>query len=360
MRVVFILPGYPREEIGGYRTVFIHANYLVQHGYDVSIVYPFTLFWPPRTLLDRIKSACRYVKETITHKHYVRWFKLDKRVRECFVWNLDEKRIPPGDIVVATSFHTSFVVAKYQGFNPNKKFYYIQDFEAWFGVTDEMVYESYRLPLKKIVISKWLKKEVETQKETSYYIPNGLEHADFYLERAMEERDPLCVMFYWHEMERKGCKYTLEALNIVHQRYPQLKVLSFGFFSNPDFPEYIHYEQKPSRQRLREMYNGASIFTGASIEEGFGLTIGEAMCCGCAVACSDNYGFKEMAVDGETALLFPCKDSVAQANAISQLIDNMVLRKRLSMQAVTYMREFTWDKACIQFEQVIQDTNKQQ
>ena len=78
-------------------------------------------------------------------------------------------------------------------------------------------------------------------------------------------RDKFAVVMLYHEMERKGCKYGFEALELVKQRYPQLKVTLFGTPELPtDLPEWYEYYQRPDREMHNRIYNEAAIFLGTS------------------------------------------------------------------------------------------------
>ncbi len=350
MKIAFLLPGFSTREIGGYRTVFIYANYLVEHGYQVTIVYPHTMAWPYRKLTNTVFNLLTFIKRSILVKHSVSWFPLSDKVKEKYVWNLSDWCIGHYDIIIATSYHTSLYLNQNTRINNQRKIYYIQDFENWFGVTSEMVYSSYQFRMNKIVTVKWLQKKVEEVGETATIIKYGLEHNDFYLENEMENRKNYKMMFYYHEEPRKGVNDTLRALEIIYKKHPNIEVTAFGFFSNPKLPHYITYYKSPSRAKLRELYNNASIFIGASVVEGFGLTIGEAMCCGCAVVCTNNDGFKEMAIDGNTALLSPIHDPIELSKNIESVFNSMELRVRLSRNAVKYMDTFSWEHSCKEFD----------
>ena len=38
--ICFVLPGFSRHEIGGYKVVYEYANRLIDFNYDVTIFYP--------------------------------------------------------------------------------------------------------------------------------------------------------------------------------------------------------------------------------------------------------------------------------------------------------------------------------
>lgn len=77
----------------------------------------------------------------------------------------------------------------------------------------------------------------------------------------------------------------------------------------------------------------ADLFCLPSYREGFGQVIIEAAACGVPSVASRIYGITDAVEDGKTGLLFPSGDVDALADALSTLIDNSELRKRMGLQA---------------------------
>ncbi|MGV7366344.1 glycosyltransferase, partial [Mycobacterium kansasii] len=77
-----------------------------------------------------------------------------------------------------------------------------------------------------------------------------------------------------------GLKYAFDALNIVHQKYPDLVVMMFGAPKRPNVPKWYEYYSNISSKEVNLLYNKCSIFLCASIKEGFGLTGAESMAAG--------------------------------------------------------------------------------
>ena len=135
---------------------------------------------------------------------------------------------------------------------------------------------------------------------------------------------------------------------------PNLKLILFGVEPGPDnLPDWIEYYQQPSISQLRKLYNSAAVFIGTSSSEGWGLTVGEAMLCGCAVACTDNGGYKAMAIDGQTALVSPVDDEVSLKQNIVRLITDQKLRTTLALQAAEYVKKFDFNTQADKFMKLI-------
>jgi glycosyltransferase involved in cell wall biosynthesis len=166
----------------------------------------------------------------------------------------------------------------------------------------------------------------------------------FIYTKSIDERDKFTIVMLYHTAELKGCKYGFEALELVKQKYPQLRVTLFGTLERPtDLPEWYEYYQRPDRETHNRIYNEAAIFLGTSSSEGWPLVMGEAMMCGAAVVCTDNKGYMEMAVHEENALVSPVRDAQGLADNIIRLIEDDELRCRIATNAMEHIKQFTWD-----------------
>ena len=341
--ITFIFPHPVAGPTGGFKVVYEYANRLVADGHRVNIVYSGSLFWKEKSLYFKLTSCVRYIQMLIKGYGCSKWFKLDKRVKEHLTLSLNYHHVPKSDIYICTSPYTAMYVKDYPAEN---KYYFIQGYENWGAVTDEKLRETYHYPLKKIVISSWLKDIIEEEGETCVLIYNGFNFNDFKKDIEFEDKDKYKVTMLFSTIELKGSKYGIDALNIVKKKIPQLSANLFGTQAKPaNLPAWIEYNQLPDKEKLNSIYNEGAIFLGCSNVEGWGLPIGEAMICGASVACTNNKGYLEMAKDGETALVSPIKDAQALANNIIRLIEDDELRYRIAKNGNEFIKQFTWDKS---------------
>lgn len=341
--ITFIFPSPGVKPTGGYKVAYEYANRLVRDGYKVNIVYAGSIFWTKKPLYFKITNCVRYLQSIINGYSCRSWFDLDKRVKEHLTLSLNYRHLPHSDIYVASSPYTAMYVKDYP-IDYSRKFYLIQDYENWGNVTDEVLRQTYHYPLLKIVISNWLFEIMRQEEVESYFIPNGFDFNYFRLSVSIDRKDKYCVTMLFHSMERKGCKYGFEALKIVKEKYPKLQVNIFGTSERPaELPEWYSYYQCPNKEIHNKIYNEAAIFLGTSVIEGWGLTIGEAMICGQAVVCTDNLGYREVAIDEKTALISPTKDAANLAKNVIRLIEDDELRYMIAKNGHHYIKRFSWD-----------------
>lgn len=359
--ITFLLPRTGENPIGGFKVIYEYGNRLIERGYTVNYVYGIVSRKDIKGFLAigyRILRLFRYLKY-LHFKSYKpdSWFKTDKRSNHVLAYSLSEKNIPQSDVVIASSWATAYWLNDYKKVKQEQKFYFIQHFEDWHGGYDKVI-KTWKMNLKKIVIAPWLQKIASEIGEKSVLIENGFNLEEFHLMNPIESRNEPIVMMLWHDNPFKGCKMGLEALELVKEKIPNLKVILFGVPDKPqNLPEWITYYQEPERNLLRSIYNQAAVFVGSSYSEGWGLTVGEAMLCGCAVACTNNDGYTILAKDNETALLSEVGNSNQLATNIITLLNHKEVRIRIANNGNLTAQKYTWDKSAEKFYQTIMATN---
>ncbi len=344
MKVTFILPMYLNSPSGGFKVVYEYANRLTDLGHQVTVVHPRNIELQTG-VAESVKKRLWKYKQRLANRPLVSWFEVNKKVDLLLVPDLKEEGIPDADVIFATACETAFPVAVYSA-RKGKKFYLIQSYETW-NQAEEMVLASWKLPLRKIVISRQLfeiASGMGEQRRTTY-IPNGIDFADFRLLTPLNERG-LRIGMLAHSNEGKGTRDGLQALELVKQKFPALQAVLFGTEPRLEYiPDWVHYERQPTKTRLVDLYNGCRIFLNPSWSEGWGLTSAEAMACGCALVTADNGGASEFSVDGESALFAPIKQPELLADRILSLLGDDQLRQQIALAGYKRIQQFTWERA---------------
>lgn len=354
MRITFVLPFGGGRPVGGLKVVYEYANQLVKRGHAVTLVHSADISFTSNKL-HGLRNIAKFLYYLLTRKYLPdAWFKLDQSVKVKWVPSFSKIFAPRGDAVVATAWRTAEAVSNYPS-SCGDKFYLIQHFEDWDADKDKVL-ATWRLSLKKIVISKWLLDMANAMNEYATLVHNGLDFRAFGVDVKPEARNPATVMMLAHEHQWKGTKDGLAALEIVRKSYPDLQLILFGL-KQPRLSDYqsnwIKFIRAPSGLRLRSLYNESAIFVAPSWSEGWGLTPCEAMLCGCAVAMTSANGHSEFGQDGENCLMSPPKDIDTLAENILQLIRNEDLRIHLASSAAMTLQEYTWDRAGVKFEETL-------
>jgi glycosyltransferase involved in cell wall biosynthesis len=353
MKITFVFAGWPRRPIGGFKVVYEYANRLSEKEHEVCIVH--SLITDPRqsSLVKKIVAPVMLGANHLFGPPKINWFEISPKVNILIHRNLDKKYIPDGDIIVAISWRTAeWVVC--QPSTKGKKFYLVQDFYPWLA-SKEKLETTWRLPIKKIVVSHWLHDLVTQAGRTDVtVVPNGIDHTIFRMMNDFAGRPPQVAMLF-SPVNYKASDDGLQALKICKKHHPELMVNLFGSTLFKKVPDWITFEKNIPVTRLVELFNHSRIYLCSSIAEGFALPPAEAMACGCAVVSTDCGGINEYAEHEINALLSPPRDPQALAQNVIRLLEDDNLRLRLAKTGFKKIKEFTWEKATEKLEKIFNE-----
>jgi len=363
MRVTFVLPCYMWVPSGGFRVVYEYANRLVARGHQVTLVHARRLKYAPPgpedvTLRARIRRARASIVDLIATPS-IDWHPIDERVKLLFVPSSDEKYIPDGDVLFATAWQTVRSVLECAP-SKGEKCYLIQHYEVWMG-PKELVDETWRAPLHKVVIARWLMELGESMGCNDLsYIPNAID-SRYRVVRPIEQRRQRVVMMC-SSLSFKGSSDGIKALEISKKQFPNMEVVLFGQGRRaPWVPRWMSYMRNPPQSMIIEhFYNGSSIFLGPSLAEGFPLPPAEAAACGCAIVATDIGGHRDYLENNVTALLSPPKNPEALARNLCHLLGNDDLRIRLARAVNNFIGGFSWETSADLLERFLRRVLRQE
>jgi glycosyltransferase involved in cell wall biosynthesis len=346
-RLNFILPSLPTKPVGGVKNMFQFANRLRARGHDVTIYYSIKRPFKKQRTPVWLRLAISKLR-----KGKASWFELDSSIKQEIIPEVNDRYVRDADATMCTWWQMAYAV---NGLSPSKgvKCNFIQDYELWTG-QEEKVHESYQLPLKHVVIARYLQDIVEKYGGIRPPLVNTpIDITRFTIEKPVRERPAASVIMMYSEELRKGSVYGLAALKLVKKDIPELKVTLFSVYERPEIvPGWMEFFRRPVN--LPQLYNEHSVFFTPSLGEGWGLPAAESMACGCAVVCTDIGGHRDYALHDETALLVLSKNVDDMASKIKQLIGDNELRWRLSAAGHKVIKtEFTWDQAVVRLETIL-------
>lgn len=351
-RVTFVLPHFTNVPIGGYKVVYEFANELVKRGHQVNVVLPL-LMAPSGGIVSEIKNALRPIKHKLVPSKIITWFDLDPRVNVICCADLREKWLPEADFILATSWRTAPFVAGYSA-RLGRKLYLIQHLEVFGGPYEDVV-ATWKLPLEKLVIAKWLADFADSIGESSHAIRLGVDFDHFGLDRPIENRGPKAVMLY-HDNYVKASWDGIYALELAREQIPDLSVVLFGTPIRPgELPRWIDYVHCATPSQLRSIYNQASILVHPSWAEGWPMPPAEAMTCGAAVVASANPGILDYLRPGETGITYRPRYWTELADAIVAILKDEKRRVEVAEAGHKDILQYTWTHATDRFLEVLGD-----
>jgi L-malate glycosyltransferase len=345
MKINFLLPCYAWGPSGGFKVVYEYANRLVARGHEVNVIHPRRLkFPPPEKLTPRkcMRIARLWFKE-ICSEPVIHWHRVDPRVRLLYVPSSAGSYIPDGDILFATAWHTVRSVMECP-ISKGQKCYLIQHYETFQG-PQNLVDETWRAPLRKVVVSKWL---ADLGKGLGAgevaHIPVGIDHDVYRLTNPITQRPRQIAMMFSHVPFKRSAD-GIKALEIAKQHFADLQVILFGISrGRPSVPDWMTYVNDPPQQHLVEnILNASSIVLSSSLAEGFGLPPAEGAACGCAMVATDSGGVRDFIIHGKTGLLSPPEDPEALARNLCLLLANDDLRIQLAQAGRAFVAGLNWE-----------------
>jgi len=191
-------------------------------------------------------------------------------------------------------------------------------------------------------------------------IPYGVNLNCF--KKETKQDDIFRVIFVGTVGVRKGVIYlfrALERLNLLN-----FECLIIGNLE-PDFKlffkkyrQYFRYIQRVPHNYLRYYYSNSSIFVLPSIDEGMAYVQMEAMACGLPVICSTNTGAEEVIRDNMEGFVVPIRDSEAIRDRIEYLYNNPPELKKMSINALQRVKNYSWDSYGMRITRELEDITK--
>ena len=248
---------------GGIKVIFWHANGLAKRGHQVTVIHPLVLL-KKATIKDKFRGVLKFFKYQflkLINQDRIRHFDLDSKIKIIRVANLSERFIPDADITVATANETADWLIDYSSAK-GKKFYFIQDYETWTRSPQE-VEDTWKMPLKKIVISSWLKDLAENKFQEKIYgiVPDGLDFNIFIDQPKVFNKDKRILMQY-HRLPKKGLDDGLRAFRFARSRHPEIKLVLYGATPPPQsiLKEIEKFYYRPTVTEVRNIFWGCDIF----------------------------------------------------------------------------------------------------
>jgi glycosyltransferase involved in cell wall biosynthesis len=353
MRVTFILP--PVNMSGGIRVAAVYAEALARNGHQVTLVSPAQ---PPIKLRSRVRSflSGEGWPRNQEFRSHLDGRGLNHRVLERYRPVMDED-VPDADIVIATWWETAEWVNALSR-RKGEKIYFVQHHEIFEHLPVERCRATYRMPLRKIVIARWLADVMRDEYGDANVdlVPNAVDRQQFHADVRGKQNVPT-VGFLYHETHFKGMDVVLAALAKIRRSFPNLRAICFG--SHPPstgfrLDDFVEFHLEPPQDRLRDLYRQCDVWLAASRSEGFNLTAMEAMSCRVPVVSTRTGWPEEAIVAGQNGVLVDVDD-------IDGIVDGAVwvlglddkAWRAISEYAYQTVADSSWENSARLFEQAL-------
>ncbi|MHC8320948.1 glycosyltransferase family 4 protein [Pseudomonas sp. GB2N2] len=351
MKVTFVL--HVASMSGGVRVVAIYAKALAEAGHEVTLV---SVPYPPFSLRQKIKGFIKgkgWLKTPKIPSH-LDGLGLDHRMMDTYRPIVDSD-VPDADVVIATWWETAEWV---NSLSPNKgeKVYFVQAHETFPYCPVDRVVATYKMPLHKITISKWLVDLLRAEYGDSdvSLVLNSVDHQQFFAAPRGKQQRPT-IGFLYHEAPFKGVDLVLEVIASLAEKFPTLRVITFGSFPRSgayNLPENCEFHLAPDQHRIRDLYAQCDVWLAPSrSEEGFNLTAMEAMACRVPLVSTRTAWPAEAVISYENGVMTEIDDIAALTAGVDYILSLDESRWRaVSENAYQTVASSSWQKSAKLFE----------
>jgi glycosyltransferase involved in cell wall biosynthesis len=321
---------------GGVRAILGYADRLARKGHRVELEVP-------------AKRPLRAWWRNLRRQGPTFVGDFSARVRWVDRWRAG--RLPDADVLVATAWRSAPVVAEAAP-RCGRKFYLVQHYESLYHGDPGRVDATYRLPLRQIVISSWLRDVMwDRFGADAAVLVTPVDPTLFHPVARRGGDGPPRVLMLDHHYAWKGVADGLDAVARARRAGARFVLVGFGLKPPPSASPYDEFHENPPQATLASLYGGCDVYLCPSWDEGLGMPAMEAMACGTALVTYDNGGCRDYARDGETALVAPRRDVGALAAQLERLVTDSALRGRLAAAGQTLVTgAFDWDVAVDRLE----------
>lgn len=354
LRITFVMPNI--DVYGGNKIVLEYADFLASRQHKVTVVYPSKL---PMPIGQRIRNLIRrrtWARPVPRASSLLAFLRIEP-VRAKSIGKLLAADVPDADIVVATWWETAEWVNSFPD-EKGSKVYFIQDHEIFEGLPKERVKETYLMPFKKVVVSRWLADTMARQYSDSSarLVRNGVD-IDRFHDKSRKRTIPLTVGMLYSSVPRKNAELGIRAIIEARHALPTMKAIAFGIEPRPASIaglEWVEYHCQPNQEIIPELYRRSHVWLFPSKSEGFGLPLLEAMASGTPVIAT-RAGAAPDLVDGNNGVLIDCKhqDMTREIMRIAAIEPNAWTK--MSHHARATAEANNWLSAALEFEQAMLD-----
>jgi glycosyltransferase involved in cell wall biosynthesis len=185
--------------------------------------------------------------------------------------------------------------------------------------------------------------------------------------RVREEKSVAPMILYLGRLKKyKGVQYLVQAMEHILAQVPRARLLIVGkgdyqstlakIVKDLNLQDYVSFEGYVSEKKKARLLKKAWVLVVPSVMEGFGIVVIEAATCGTPAIGTNVMGLRDSILDGRTGFLVPYGEPETLAQKITEVLDEDMLRSRLSENASEWGETFSWEGALRKFEMIIQES----
>jgi len=162
----------------------------------------------------------------------------------------------------------------------------------------------------------------------------------------------------------KGVQYLIEAMAIVHQEMPDVKLVIVGdgversrleeLAERLNLNSCIQFAGQVPQESIPRLMHQADVFALSSLSESFGMVNLEAMASGLPIVATKVGGIPNIVEEGVNGYLVNAKNSEEIADRLLTLLQNDEIREKISANNREKAKLYTWDEITTKVEKEYQ------
>jgi hypothetical protein len=239
VKITFLCPHL--RIAGGVRAILTYADRLTAEGHQVDVVVP-------------AKGRGRAFWRSLTGAgpDWIPGF----RARVVWVDRWRPSALPDGDAIIATAWQSAAAVADAPA-RCGRKFYFVQHYESLYHGQAEAVDATYRLPLRKIVISTWLRDVMRARfASEAEVLVTPVDPMLFHAVPVTVATSRPRVLMLHHDYAWKGTADGFETVARVKRHVSGLYLVGFGLTVPRGPAGYDEFHADLPQDKLATLYSG--------------------------------------------------------------------------------------------------------
>jgi glycosyltransferase involved in cell wall biosynthesis len=197
-----------------------------------------------------------------------------------------------------------------------------------------------------------------------YVVPNGINLEEYTGLTINSKRDfgIKNILFVGRLKPVKGVEYLIIAMKMVHDKMPDARLILVGDGEEREYlsalsiqlgiQKYVQFVGKVPHEKVQDFMQQADIFVLPSLSEGFPNVVLEAMACGLPIVASRVGGIPDIITNDTNGYLVEVKDTENLSNKILFLLQNDILREKISGNNKKLVKEYSWEKVVVELEKI--------
>jgi len=209
-------------------------------------------------------------------------------------------------------------------------------------------------------------KKYTGRQDSLYKVLNGFIPGE--TKSAGADKNKINILFAATIIERKGCRFLIEAFKVLTDKYKNINLTIAGggilldemkqLALRLNISDYVEFTGVVAHEDMMKYMAACDIFIMPSWDEAFGVVYLEAMSQKKPVVGTEGEGITDLVIDGENGFLVKPKDVKSIVEKLSLLVKDGNLRKEIGEKGYESACELTWENNAKKMIKIYQDVLK--